>query len=102
MNKLIAAASITLASLGAHAAVPQMTEIDWDVLRVISRINPPQHLALHYVANECRLVPNQHFIATLLHGVLLSEVTAAVPTGQLPVISAESCATLGSADTNGF
>ncbi|MGY4827759.1 hypothetical protein ACVNIS_04175 [Sphaerotilaceae bacterium SBD11-9] len=94
-NKLIVGALLTVASLGAHAAPPQMNEVDWDVLHTISRMSPVRHQALLYVANECRMVPNRELVSALLPTPLLVEVMEALPSGGRPVVSGGFCAKLG-------
>ncbi|HEX3139742.1 MAG TPA: hypothetical protein VHQ87_06790, partial [Rhizobacter sp.] len=96
MSKLICGAMLAFASMATHAAMPQMSEIDWDVLHTISRLSPAKHQALLYVANECRMVPNRELVSALLSTPLVAEVMAALPSGRPPAVPASFCAMLGS------
>ena len=102
MSKLIFGAMLAFTSMATHAAMPQMNEVDWDVLHTISRISPAKHYAVLYVANECRMVPNRELVSALLPTPLLAEVVAAMPSGRKPEVPAPFCATLGVATVAGF
>jgi hypothetical protein len=102
MSKLLFGAMVAFTSVTAQAAMPQMSEVDWDVLHTISRISPTKHYAVLYVANECRMVPNRELVSALLPTPLMTEVMAALPAGRKPEVPISFCATLGLAASAGF